>query len=310
MESRKRKRKKRTKRKIVLAVMLSMLFLAAGVLFNMYVSVNRTLGEMVNESALEKSEKRPEEISLKNMEGFTVLLLGVDERKGDKGRSDTMIFMSVNGEASSVELVSIPRDTRVTIVGKGKEDKINHAYAFGGVDMSAKTIEEFFDVPVDYYVKVNMEGFKEMVDAVGGITVTNTFAFFYDGADFPKGPITLNGEEALKYSRMRYEDPQGDFGRQARQRQIIQGILNKGASVKSIWSYNAILSTLEKNVETNVTTDEMKTIQKHYASARKNIKQEQIAGTGKKIDGIYYYVVPEEEKARISLIFKNHINIK
>ncbi|MEK4027771.1 MULTISPECIES: LCP family protein [Bacillaceae] len=307
---RRRTRQKRKKRKFVSLILLIILVIGAVFAFNVYSSFNSALKNIVNKSALEKSEKREKDVSLKNKDAFTVLLLGVDEREGDKGRSDTMLLMSVNGEKNSVEMLSIPRDTRVNIAGKGKEDKINHAYAFGGVDMSAKTVEEFLDIPVDYYVEMNMDGFKEMVDAVGGVDVENSFAFSYGGESFDKGTIHLTGQQALEYTRMRKEDPQGDFGRQARQRQVIQGILNKGASINSIWKYNDILDALKTNMETNLSVDEMRAIQKNYAGARNNIKQEQIEGTGKKIDGIYYYIVPDEEKERVSTIFKEHLNLQ
>ncbi|WP_203363382.1 LytR family transcriptional regulator [Bacillus sp. REN10] len=310
MERRSRVSRRKSKKKLFLIVLLLVLAIGGGVIFAAYSLLNNTLDSIVNEHALKKSEKREEQVSLKNKEAFTVLLLGVDERAGDKGRSDTMLLMSVNGQENSVKMLSIPRDTRVEIAGKGTKDKINHAYAFGGVDMSAKTVEQFLDVPVDYYVEINMDGFKDLVDAVGGIEVENTFAFSYDGATFPKGTITLNGEEALKYTRMRYEDPQGDFGRQARQRQVIQGILDKGASMTSILKYNEVLGALQKNVQTNLTVDEMMSIQKNYAAARNNIKQETIEGTGEKIDGVYYYLVPDEEKERVSDMLKQHLNIQ
>ncbi|MFK2826636.1 LytR family transcriptional regulator [Bacillus sp. B190/17] len=310
MERTRRTRKKKGKKKIILIIVLLLLAIAAAFAFNVYSSLNKALHGMLNDSVLEKSEKRTEDVSLKDKEPFTVLLLGVDERKGDKGRSDTMILMSVNGQENSAEMLSIPRDTRVEIVGKGTEDKINHAYAFGGVNMAAKTVEEFLDVPVDYYIEMNMDGFKDIVDAVGGVTVNSTFAFSYEGADFPKGTLDLNGEEALKYSRMRYEDPQGDFGRQARQRQVIQGVLEKGASVQSIWKYDDILDAISKNVQTNLSVDEIKSIQKNYADARRNIRQEQVKGEGQKIGGVYYYIVPDEERARLSAIFKKHLNME
>ncbi|PAQ12878.1 LytR family transcriptional regulator [Bacillaceae bacterium SAOS 7] len=310
MERRSRSRRKKSKKKLFLIVVLLILAIGGGAVFAAYSVINNALDGIVNEHALKKSEKREEEVSLKNKEAFTVLLLGVDEREGDRGRSDTMLLMSVNGEENSVKMLSIPRDTRVEIVGKGTEDKINHAYAFGGVDMSAKTVEQFLDVPVDYYVEINMDGFKDLVDAVGGIEVENTFAFTYDGETFPKGTITLTGEEALKYTRMRYEDPQGDFGRQARQRQVIQGILDKGASMTSVLKYNEILGALQKNVQTNLTVDEMMNIQKNYASARNNIQQETIEGTNKKMGGVYYYLVSDEEKERISNMLKQHLGIQ
>ncbi|WP_338751851.1 LCP family protein [Bacillus sp. FJAT-52991] len=310
MERRSRSRKKKNKKKLFLIVLLLILAIGGGTIFAAYSVINNALDGIVNKNALQKSEKREEQVSLKNKEAFTVLLLGVDEREGDRGRSDTMLLMSVNGQENSVKMLSIPRDTRVEIVGKGTEDKINHAYAFGGVDMSAKTVEQFLDVPVDYYVEMNMDGFKDLVDAVGGVEVENTFAFTYDGETFPEGKITLSGEEALKYTRMRYEDPQGDFGRQARQRQVIEGILDKGASMTSILKYNEILGALEKNVQTNLTVDEMMNIQKNYASARHNIQQETIKGTGEKMDGVYYYLVSDEEKERVSDMLKQHLNIQ
>ena len=116
-----------------------------------------------------------------------MLLLGVDARPGDIGRSDTMIVMTVNPDLNSTKMVSIPRDTRTLIVGKGFEDKINHAYAFGGAKMSIETVEEFLDIPIDYYVKVNMDGFEDIVNAVGGVTVDNRITFSREGHDFPRG---------------------------------------------------------------------------------------------------------------------------
>ena len=308
MESR-RSRKKKKKKNFGRILLLILLAIGVVFAFNVYSSFNNAFKNIVNKSALEKSEKRDKEVSLENKDSFTVLLLGVDEREGDKGRSDTMLLMSVSGKENSVEMLSIPRDTRVNIAGKDREDKINHAYAFGGVDMAAKTVEGFLDVPVDYYVEMNMDGFKELVDAVGGVSVDNTIAFSYEGETFNKGTIHLTGEQALKYTRMRYDDPQGDFGRQARQRQVIQGILDKGASMNSLWKYNDILGALETNMQTNLSVDEMMAIQKHYGDARNNIKQEQIVGSGQKIDGIYYYIVSDKEKERVSSIFKEHLNL-
>ena len=87
--------------------------------------------------------------------------------------------------------------------GKGTEDKINHAYAFGGVEMSMNTVEKFLDIPIDYYVKMNMEGFKDIVDSVGGITVNNDLDFTVGKVHYPKGEISLNGEDALSFARMR-----------------------------------------------------------------------------------------------------------
>ncbi|GAA3319168.1 hypothetical protein GCM10020331_024960 [Ectobacillus funiculus] len=156
-------------------------------------------------------------------------MLGADERADEVGRSDTLLVITLNPRTKSMKMVSIPRDTYTEIVGKGKSDKINHAYAFGGIDMSVNTVENFLNIPIDYYIEVNMAGFKDIVDAVGGVDVVNDLDFFHSLVIiFAKGPIHLNGEEALVYSRMRKQDPRGDFGRQMRQRQIIKAVIQKG----------------------------------------------------------------------------------
>jgi polyisoprenyl-teichoic acid--peptidoglycan teichoic acid transferase len=256
-----------------------------------------------------QSEKREQPVAFTNKEPFSVLMLGVDERKGDRGRSDTMIVLTVNPNNNSVKMLSIPRDTRTEIVGKGKEDKINHAYAFGGVPMAMDTVENFLDIPIDYYMKVNMQGFKDIVDAVGGISVQNNLDFTQDKIHFAKGELNLNGKEALAYSRMRKQDPRGDFGRQARQRQIIQAVIKEGASISTLTNYSDIFTALGKNVKTNLTFDQMVDIQKNYKDAGKSIQQVEIAEKGAKIGGIYYGLVAADEKQRIQNELKTQLEI-
>jgi polyisoprenyl-teichoic acid--peptidoglycan teichoic acid transferase len=274
-----------------------------------YQSLTSAVKEMHEPVKREKSDKRVEEITLENKVPFSVLMLGVDERKGDKGRSDTMIVLTVNPNKNSVKMLSIPRDTRTEIIGKGKEDKINHAYAFGGVEMAMNTVENFLDIPIDYYMKINMEGFKDIVDAVGGVTVNNDLDFTSDGVHFAEGTLTLNGEDALKFSRMRYEDPRGDFGRQFRQRQIIQGVIREGASVSSITNFSSIFTALSSNIKTNLTFDEMVDIQKNYKDASNNIEHITIAGQGTKIGGVYYLAIPAEEKTRVQDVMKTQLEL-
>ncbi|MBB6283134.1 MULTISPECIES: polyisoprenyl-teichoic acid--peptidoglycan teichoic acid transferase TagU [Geobacillus] len=292
-----------------LAGVFVVLLVGAGVFsYSVYHHLKQTANEM-HEKVDWKSEKRQEDVSFERKTPISVLLMGVDERKGDKGRADTLIVMTVNPNKQSIEMVSVPRDTRTEIVGKGTKDKINHSYAFGGVEMTMATVEHFLDIPIDYYIKVNMESFRDIVDAVGGVTVNNPFAFTYEGTHFPKGEITLNGEEALKYSRMRYDDPRGDFGRQDRQKQIIQAIIEKGASFSSLTNYSDVLAAIGKNIKTNLTFEEMKDIQANYKDARKQIKQLHINGQGTKINGIYYLVVPDSERTAISNELKEHLEL-
>jgi polyisoprenyl-teichoic acid--peptidoglycan teichoic acid transferase len=303
------KKKKRTWLKVLVFSFVFLFLLVGGYVYSVYNSLTDAIDTMHEPLERGKSEKRTKELSFKKAEPFSVLLMGVDERKGDRGRSDSLIVLAVNPDKNSVKMLSIPRDTRTEIVGKGIEDKINHAYAFGGVDMSIATVENFLDVPIDHYVQINMEGFKDIVDSVGGVTVQNDLDFTYEGTHFPEGQLKLNGEKALKYSRMRYEDPRGDFGRQLRQRQIIQAVINEGASLSTITNYGGIFKALGSNVKTSLKFDEMVTIQSKYKAASKDIQQEQVKGNGTKINGVYYYIVPDEEKKRIQTLLKEQLEI-
>ncbi len=306
----KEKKKKRTWLRVIGIVVLFIVLGAGAYAYSIYKSLTNAAETMHHPIDRKMSEKRVEEITLEKQEPFSVLMLGVDEREDDRGRSDSIIVLTINSNQNSVKMLSIPRDTRTEIVGYGKEDKINHAYAFGGIEMAMATVENFLDIPIDYYIQINMEGFKDIVDAVGGITVNNDFDFSYGGVHFPKGEITLNGDKALLFSRMRHEDPRGDAGRQLRQRQIIQAIIKEGASLSSLTNYNQVFNALGNNIKTNLNFNEMVEIQKNYRAAAKKVDQISIEGKGTKIDRIYYLIVPDEEKQRVQDELKGHLEIK
>ncbi|WP_404429403.1 LytR family transcriptional regulator [Sutcliffiella horikoshii] len=275
--------------------------------FSVYKSLENAASSMHTPLDRTNSDKRPKQVDFKQQDPLSFLILGVDERPGDKGRSDSMIVLTVNPNDKSMQMVSIPRDTRTEIIGKGFEDKINHAYAFGGPEMSIATVENFLNIPIDYFVQVNMESFKDIVDAVGGVTVDNKLEFSQNGHQFPLGEIELNGEEALSFSRMRSID--SDFGRQQRQRDVIQGVINKGANISSVTKIDDILHILGNNVRTNLTFDEMVEIQSNYKAARHNLSQHQLTGSGTRIDNIYYLIVAEEDRMNLSNQLREHLEL-
>lgn len=257
------------------------------------------------------SEKRENPLTFQKKDPFSVLILGVDEREGDKGRSDTMIVLTVNPVLQSTKMVSIPRDTYSEIVGMGFADKLNHAYAYGGIEMSLATVEHFLDIPIDYVVQVNMESFKDIIDALGGVTVTNTLSFSVDEHSFPEGELTLDGEEALAFVRMRMDDPRGDFGRQDRQKQVIQGVLQKGSKLSSLFKFKSIFEAIGNNVRTNLTFDEMVEVQKNYRDAAKFVEQIRFErGEGKRMDGIWYYMMDSDEVEEVKAELKAHLGIE
>lgn len=278
-------------------------------LVGFYTSITDTLKEMHEPIEREASDKRTidQHVSLTDHDPFSVLLLGVDEREDDRGRSDTVIVMTVNPAEKSTKMVSIPRDTYTEITGRGTMDKINHAYAFGGIEMSMATVENLLDIPIDYVIQVNMEGFKEVIDAIGGVEVNNKRAF--DG--YAEGTIELNGEETLGYVRMRKQDPEGDFGRQKRQKKVLQAIMEKGVSVNSLLNYKDIINALgNNNVRTNMTFDEMTAVRSNYGDAIGTVEQLMVEdGDGETINGIWYYMMDDAELAEIQSTLKKHLEI-
>lgn len=301
------KKKRKWPKYVLIALLLAVI--AGGIYaYSVYSNFTTTLDTMHEPVEREQpSVERTEIVEFDKQDPFSVLLLGVDEREDDRGRSDTMVVMTVNPETQSTKMVSIPRDTYTEIIGRGTTDKINHAYAFGGIEMSMNTTENLLDIPIDYVVQVNMEGFEDIVDAVDGVTVNNSLAF----DNFPEGEIELNGEQALDYVQMRKQDPRGDFGRQDRQKQVIQGIMRKGASINSLWNYQDIFEALGQNVRTNMTFDEMVDVQRNYQDAVTNVDQLIVEdGYGETINGIWYYMMDDAELAEIQSTLKEHLELE
>ena len=253
---------------------------------------------------------RKESSHIKDGESFSVLLLGLDTGefgRDDVGRSDTILVATVNPRENKTTLISIPRDTRMEMVGHGTVEKAAHAYAHGQEKMAMDSIERFLDIELDHYVWINMEGFEELVDAVGGVVVNNKFEFEYQDIKFPAGKNNLNGFEALQYTRMRYDDPNGDYGRQVRQQEVIAGIAEQALTFNGVTKYKQILNAIETNMKTDLEPDEMFKIAKDYRSSFTIIDQETLHGNGEMIDEVSYQVIPEEELARIQLLLDQQL---
>lgn len=314
---RRRKKKKSTGRKFLTGCLAFLLLLvaAAGIVaFMVYRDIRNTTDDMYEEIEQETHGSRERPIIVDDGEDpFSVLVLGIDTGEYDReytGRSDTMMLMTVNPNTDQTSIVSIPRDTYTEIVGRGTMDKINHAYAFGGTSMSINTVQNLFDVPVDYYVSVNMEGMQQIVDAVGGIDVTPPLTFSQGGYTFTEGQtIRMDGATALEYSRMRSSDPEGDYGRQGRQRQVLEGTIRRIASFDSILNYRNVLGTIGSNMQTNMSFDDMYDMFTNYLGAVGNIEQVQLSGSGTRIDGVYYEIIPDEELTRVSNYLQTELEL-
>lgn len=285
---------------------------AAKVYFDFSGSIKETY-EAVERQNNEEETRREAPVDLDKKESFSVLLLGIDTGdlgRTEQGRSDTLMVATVNPETKKTTLVSIPRDTYLEIVGRGTQDKVNHAYAFGGAAMSMDTVEKFLDIPIDHYVSINMSGIKELVDALGGVEVNNDLEFTSRGEHYDFGPIHLEGDRALTYLRMRYEDPRGDYGRQLRQRSVVEAIAKKGLSLSGVSQYQNVLGTLEGNMRTDMTFDDMQSIALNYRDAFGSIDSLQLQGTGFMQGGVSYQRVDEAELQSVQTELKKQLDIK
>ncbi|TWT09865.1 biofilm formation/cell division transcriptional regulator BrpA [Streptococcus sp. sy004] len=269
--------------------------------------------------------------AIKQTKPFSILLMGVDTGSADRtdrwqGNSDSMILVTVNPKTKKTTMTSLERDILIKLSGPKKNDmtgveaKLNAAYAAGGAQMAIMTVQDLLDITIDYYMQINMQGMVDLVDAVGGITVTNNFDFpiqIYEQepaytATVPVGTHKINGDQALVYARMRYDDPDGDYGRQKRQREVIKKIMAKILALDSISNYRKILSAVSSNMQTNVEIS-TKTIPKllGYREALKNIKSYQLRGEDATMaDGGSYQVVTAEHLLDIQNRIKTELGLK
>ncbi|MGT9193245.1 LCP family glycopolymer transferase [Enterococcus faecalis] len=297
---------------IILGIVVVLVLAVVGVGTKLYLDLSHSIKETYQ--TVERAEgPRTTPVDLAKQESFSVLLMGIDTGdlgRVDQGRSDTMMVATVSPEDKQTTIVSIPRDTYVEIVGHNTTDKINHAYAFGGAAMAMDTVQNYLDIPIDHYVSINMKGLKELVDAVGGIEVNNDITFSQDGYDFTIGKTTLDGDQALAYSRMRYEDPNGDYGRQERQRKIVEGIARKVLSLNGVSNNQSVLNALETNMRTDMSFTDMRKIAFDYRDAFGTIKQDQMQGEGFMQDGISYQRVSDQELERVQKELKDQLNLE
>lgn len=266
------------------------------------------------------TSKRKGTVSIEDREPFSILLMGLDTGglgRTEQGRSDTMMVVTVNPKTKTSTIVSLERDIYTDIIGYGTIDKLNHAYAFGGVEMAMDTVENLLDIPIDHYVTINLQGMSDLVDAIGGLDVTNKYHFELDGVELTPGDYHLNGEQALAYSRFRkYDeatgmgDPEGDIGRQKRQREVVTKIVKKVLSLDSVSNYQKILKAVEDNSKTDLTWDDMLDISTNYVPAFENVKQSQLIGENQMINGVSYQVLGVDELLKAQNLLKKQLNLE
>ncbi|MBM7152850.1 LCP family protein [Streptococcus suis] len=263
-------------------------------------------------------------------EPLTILLMGVDmdqaTRGGDweGGRSDSMILVTVNPKTKETNMMSLTRDIMVEIAeangeSSGTVEKLNHSYSYGQAPMAIATIEKMMDINIDRYIEINMDGLIELVDAVGGIEVNNTLGFpisisehepAYTSIVQP-GKQLVNGDQALVYARMRYDDPEGDIGRQRRQREVIMAIIKKLLQLDGLTQYKKILTAISNNMRTNIEISPA-TIPSllGYKDSVSKLNSYQLRGVDQMVDEIYYQLPTSIHLLEMQNILKKSIGLE
>ena len=257
---------------------------------------------------------------------MTILLMGVDTGSGSRedqwvGNSDTMILVTVNPQTRETTIMSLERDilTNITQDGETVQAKLNAAYAQGGAELAIETIQDLMNIHIDRYAMINMKGLVQLVDKVGGITVNNPFDFDISieenepeyTAKIPPGRQEIDGEQALVYSRMRYQDPEGDYGRQKRQREVIEKIIKKVLTLDGLSNYQGIIEAVSDNMQTNISLDTNSLMHlMGYRDALKNIRMEQLKGEDATLaDGGSYQIVDAKHLLKMQNILRKSLGL-
>ncbi|GAK07207.1 LCP family protein [Geomicrobium sp. JCM 19038] len=311
---RKRRRKKRIIVSMITLASLAFIAVGVGLAYTIYQADQITRDTDVQLDRGTVSKQRDVEVD-PSIDNISVLFLGVDNRDGQvSGISDAIVLATFNHSEQSVKMLSIPRDSYVSIPGREAHDKINHAHSFGGTDLAVETVENFIDVPVDYYVTLNFQAFIDIVNTFGGVDVDASHAFSEQDADgnpdayhIQAGEQTLTGEEALAYVRHRKSD--GDLARGERQTEVIQALIEEATSVSNLSNYSQAFQDLQNNMKHNFGSFNNISAFHNYVTSLDDIERHQLEGEGTYVNGVFYFDVDDTSLANSRIALRNHLEL-
>ena len=252
-------------------------------------------------------KEAPKEELLTAKDKATIMIMGVDEREDDVGRSDTLMVATIDPDRDKAALLSIPRDTRVRIQKYGY-DKINAAFAYGGEKLTHQTVEEFLGVNIDYYVIINTRSFVKIIDAIGGIDIDVEKRMYYedpwddDGGliiDLKPGLQHMDGKTAVTY--VRYRDEEGDIGRVKRQQKFMQACMEQFTSPTNLMKLPSVIQEVMGSVKTDLSMRQLLEFAGTLKSAQKyGLRTDMVPGRPLYIEGISYWI-PDVSEMRTLL---------
>ena len=271
-------------------VLLTLVVVFSGYwIINSLYSTNNLLVNKVQEPTDEELLEDEKSQIAQQLGQYNILILGLDSQKGFTARADAIMLATIDTKSRQARLISIPRDTRVKI--KGGWDKVNAAYAYGGVDLARETVEDFLDVEINRHVVLNFNSLIQIVDAIGGVEVDVPSRMYYpdENINLRPGLQVLNGEDALAYSRFR-NDNQGDIGQAKRQQEIMQLVAKKVFSFDGLKNLPSLVNIALDNVKTDVPLREILALAKLAPDILENqVVSIVVPGRNQRIDGLWYW---------------------
>ena len=308
-------RRQKPKRRVWPLVVVIFCFLGAAVAGAMFASSSLGLFDSKHNPVTQLERENKETELIKAKDKTTVLIMGVDVREDDVGRSDTMMIATIDPKLDKASLLSVPRDTRVRISGYGF-DKINAAYAYGGEPLSEKTAENLLGIDIEHYVIINTKSFVKIIDAIGGVDIDVEKRMYYedpwddDGGlyiDLYPGMQHMDGKTAVTY--VRYRDSEGDIGRIHRQQKFMEACMDKIVSPDIITKIPAVVREVIDAIETDMTFRQLLEIAGALKAAQQNgLATEMVPGYPLYIDGVSYWM-PDVEELRFAVATGLGVNV-
>lgn len=278
----------------------------------------RELSNAINTPTVQVTSLRDQAVEVAQGQPMNILIIGSDgddqarsEDAGYVSRSDSMMILSINPQTKSTKMLSIPRDTLALIDGYDEPDKLNHSFAYGGIDLTIETVQDFLQVPIDYYAVVNMAGLAQVVDAIDGIEITSPLTFEYRGTGFVEGQTRhVNGVKAMNFARMRYDDPLGEVGRQNRQKLVIKAIIDKVLSLNALTYYPRLLKVAADNVQTNFDLSQLLTTYRLYVPAFNSLTAIQFEDLEDLyLNDVFYFHIPVASRLKVANILRQQTDL-
>lgn len=315
LENNKSKKRKKKKKKSLgfkifigfLCVLLAIAVVGGGYVIGLLNKMDNIKLNKDNLGIVEDEFKEYENVNkIKN-----IALFGIDATDGETGRSDSIMIATLDPVHNKLKITSVMRDSYVYIDGYG-QDKINHAYAFGGPELAIKTLNENFGLNIEDFVSVNFSSLPTIINILGGIDIEITqeeleyINGYIDSLNSVEGTYSphisyagvqhVDGIQALAYSRIRYTSG-GDYERTQRHRTVLDALFNKLTST-SVASYNSLLNEVLPYVQTNLSAADILSLGTKVLGIGNNLEQDRFPrdgyGEGTTIDGVYYLTFDKE----------------